>query len=130
MDETSARTDGPTAGSAAGRTDLIDRRSKALIALGLALLGALGGGVIAHAVQAIALLGAFAVVARQDYLFVVLIQGLAVIGLGVVAILLGRAAAAVLDEVATPVGRTAVVLGSIAVAGGLVTTLIGILEHT
>lgn len=116
-----------TATTASGHADAVDQRSRAFVALALGLLGALGGGVVAHTIQSIALLDGLGL-GGTDYLVVVLLQGLSAAALGGGAIVLARGVTA-LDAVATPAARAAVVLGVIAVAGGLVTAAIGLVQR-
>lgn len=117
-------TDHAPAGTAQGSKDVIDQRTLAFVALGLGLVGALGGGVIGNALQwaIIRLFDSF-----EENLFTVL-QGLIPLALGVAALVMGNVASRNREPVATPAGRTAMLFGAIAVVGGVLMVFVGLAE--
>jgi hypothetical protein len=103
----------PSVTSAQGRT-------LAVVGLGLALVGMMGGGTIANALFFVTIDAA-----SFGSTTSAVVQGLSPIVMGVAAALSGWFATWSTDDLAVPLGRAAMVLGALALVGGIAVTVAG-----
>ena len=95
-------------------------RTLAVVGLGLALVGMMGGGTFANAL--------FFVTIDADSFgstTSAVVQGLPAVTMGVAAAISGWFATWSTDDLAVPLGRAAIVLGALALIGGIAVTIAG-----
>ncbi|WP_101523314.1 hypothetical protein [Nocardioides houyundeii] len=111
-----------------GSTDVVADRTRAFVAVAVGLVGALGGGSLSNALSALFSSRFLSDVMTEGRLVWMVPLGMLPALIGLVAVMLAVPLRRSPDPLTVPLATTAVVLGSLALAGGLVVAVLGFFQ--